>query len=365
MEWISKGDLLFGNPSSIHSSGKKSKRFINEVSNYLRTTFSLPESFKLFYHSGASEGINTIIKGIAQNSFADKKRIHFFLSESDHSCVFNLKEELKLFGHEVTYFSPDENGDLNVQELIETINSSSSETKLLNYTWVNNESGVCWNLNDALKIKEETGCLIHVDAVQSIGKIPNWNQLISKLDAYTFSGHKFGAMKGVGFTFIKEQIKFCSMVRGGGQQEGMRSGTENTTGIYSLKLAMEELHSKFNFEQLNESKLFIEKEIQSLDSKIIIAGKNAKERNGNTIYLIIPSKKADILITAFDLGMMDVSSGSACSSGAIKASRVLLSMGYSQEDSKSAVRLSFSHTLNMEEAKIFSEKINTIIKRFI
>jgi len=364
-EWISKGDLLFGNPSSIHSSGKRSKRFINEVSSYLSSTFGLERDHEVFYHSGASEGINTIVKGIAQNAYKEGKRIHFFFSEADHSCIYNLQDELSLFDHQVTIFRPNENGDISTDEIIKSINSSNAEVKLLNFTWVNNESGVCLDLNDALKIKKETNCLVHVDAVQSIGKIAGWNETLPEIDAYTFSGHKFGSLKGIGFSFVKTGLKFCAMVRGGGQQQGMRSGTENTTGIYSLKLALEDLVSSFDYEKLREAKDYIEGELISLSDKIVVAGLHAKKRNGNTIYFMLPGKKADILITAFDLGMMDVSSGSACSSGAIKPSRVLMSMGYSEEDSKSAIRLSFSHSMNMEEAKIFSEKINTIVKRFI
>ncbi len=365
MEWISKGDLLFGNPSSIHSSGKRSKRFINEVSEYLSSTFNLHSSHNLFYHSGASEGINTIIKGIAQNAYKEGKRIHLFLCEADHSCVFNLQEEMELYGHEVSLYRPDSNGDICTNELINLINSSDSEIKLLNFTWVNNESGVCWTLEDAFKVKEATGCIVHVDAVQAIGKIDNWHELIDGLDAYTFSGHKFGALKGIGFSFVKEDLKFSAMVRGGGQQSGMRSGTENTTGIYSLKLALEDMKSHFNFFELKKNKDLIESKIQKLCDSIIIAGKNAKYRNGNTIYFILPGKKADILITAFDMGMLEVSSGSACASGTIKPSRALLAMGYNEDDAKSGIRISFSHKLTHDEAVLFAEKITTILKRFL
>lgn len=364
IDWLPNGDLLFANPSSIHSSGKKSKRFINDTRNFLKETFSIPADYKLFFHSGASEGINSLVKGFAQKFFANGERIHFVHSEVDHSCVYNLKDELELYGHEVSTFGVDKNGDYDIEEIISLLNKSN-RPKLLNFTWVNNENGVVWNLDDLIRIKEETNCYVHVDAVQSIGKIEKWNELNHLVDAYTFSGHKFGAMKGVGFSFVKELFPFCSLIRGGGQQEGMRSGTENTTGIYSIKLALEDVLKKENYTELYSAKKIIEDSIEehiSGDARIV--SKDAKKRNGNTIYIILPGRKADILITAFDLARMDVSSGSACSSGAVLPSRVLLSMGVNEEDAKSALRFSFSYDLCLEESKEYSEKIVSVLKRF-
>ena len=363
--WFPNGDLLFANPSSIHTSGKKSKRHINETKNFLKEIFSLSPEYKTFFHSGATEGVNSLVKGFAQKLFSEGKRIHFVHSCVDHSCVYNLRDELELYGHEVSTFSVDKNGDYDIDEVIALLKKSSSPS-LLNFTWVNNENGVVWSLDELNRIKQETNCLIHVDSVQSIGKIEGWNKLNQVVDAYTFSGHKFGAMKGIGFSFVKESFPFCSMMRGGGQQEGMRSGTENTNGIYSLKLALEEVLKKQNFTELNRSKKYIEDSIDSvLSGEARIVSKDAGRRNGNTIYLILPGKKADILITAFDLARMDVSSGSACSSGAILPSRVLLAMGVSEEDAKSALRFSFSYELTLKEAQEYSEKITSVLKRFL
>lgn len=363
-EWISKGDLLFANPSSVHSSGKKTKRFLNQTREFLFELFSLKD-YQLFFHSGASEGINTLVKGHAQSAFKEGERIHFIFSSSDHSAVANLKEELELYGHKVHTFDPKENGDFPYEKVATLLNSLDGQ-KLLNYTWVNNESGVVWPLEDVIKLKQETGCKVHVDAVQAVGKIEQWTNVSSELDSYTFSGHKFGAMKGVGFSFVKQSYKFCPMVRGGGQQDALRSGTENTTAIYTIKLALEDLVSSFDFNSLNDAKTYIENEIENLNGKnISIVASNATNRNGNTIYILIDGKKADITMTAFDLAQMDVSSGSACSSGSIKASRVMSAMGFNEDQSKSGIRLSFSHNLNMEDARTYSEKICKILRRFI
>ena len=365
-QWFSNGDSLFANPSSIHSSGKTTKRFLNTTRKFLYETFDLPsDDYRLFFHSGASEAINSIIKGFAQRSFSKDERINLVHSAVDHSCVVNLKDELELYGHRVHQFGVDSNGDFDLDKVIELINSLEGKT-ILNYTWVNNETGVVWNLDHLERIKKETNCSIHVDAVQSVGKISNWTTLSKFCDAYTFSGHKFGSLKGVGFTFVREDFPFCSMIRGGGQQEGMRSGTENTHGIYSIMLALKEIIEKNSYEQLVSAKSYIENGlIEAVGNSASVMGLNAGSRNGNTISLLLPGHKADILITAFDLAKMDVSSGSACSSGAVLPSRVLMSMGVSEEDAKSAIRFSFAHDMSLEDAKEYLPKISNIVKRFI
>lgn len=361
--WLSSGDLPFGNPSSIHSSGKQAKRFINETRDYLFEVFALKDH-KLFFHSGASEGINTIVRGLGFELQKNGEKLTFVCSPTDHSCIYNLKEELELYGHRFVEFPIDHNGDFSHEEVLSIIKEEKNKV-LLNYTFVNNESGVVWPLEKAIKLKEATGCYVHVDGVQAIGKIQDWNELSDKIDAYTFSAHKFGAMKGVGFSFVHKDFPFHSLIRGGGQQEGMRSGTENVHGIYSIKIALSEIVEKYNFSAQKKAKEIIENEIKSLGDKFDIVGKGAHQRNGNTIYLVVAGRKADILLTAFDLAKMDVSSGSACSSGAVIPSRVLLNMGYSEDEAKGALRFSFSPFLTEDEAKAYVDKIVTVLKRFL
>ncbi|EQC46437.1 aminotransferase, class V [Bacteriovorax sp. BSW11_IV] len=360
--WLSSGDLPFGNPSSIHSSGKLSKRYINETREFLYQTFGLND-FRLFFHSGATEGINSIVRGLAYELFKNSEKLTFICSPTDHSCIYNLKEELELFGHQFVVFDIDENGEFSYENLRDLIKAQTNKV-LLNYTFVNNESGVVWPLDMAVSLKEETGCFVHVDAVQAVGKIKEWQELSEKIDAFTFSAHKFGAMKGIGFSFMRTDFPFHSLIRGGGQQEGLRSGTENVHAIYSIKLALESLMKSYDFSQQVVGKNIIENEILKEIPSLKLVGAKANHRNGNTIYLVIPNKKADILLTAFDLAKMDVSSGSACSSGAVIPSRVLMAMGYSEDEAKGAVRLSFAPSLDVASATEYATKIVTVLKRF-
>ena len=360
-EWLAKGVFPFGNPSSIHHSGKRSKKLINETRDFLFKTFDLHEH-ELFFHSGATEGINNIVKGFCFKSLFMKEDFHFLCFESDHSCIVNQKEHVELMGGSFHAFKVDEQGNYDEKEVISFIKKLKGRV-LLNHTYINNETGVVLSLDKVLKIKEETNCFIHVDAVQLIGK---WHtlKLESLVDAYTFSAHKFGGMKGIGFSFILNQNDFfCSLIRGGGQQNALRSGTENVHGIYSIKLALESVVKRFDFDELKKSVKSVEDAlVKSYGEKVIITAPKAL-KNANTIYLVFNGVKTDILITAFDMSQIDVSSGSACSSGAIKPSRVLLSMGFSIEQAKNSIRLSFSPDFRESEECI--KKLKLVLDRFI
>jgi cysteine desulfurase len=361
INFLGSGDFIFGNPSSIHTTGKKSKKFINGTIEYLLKLFQLsPTEFSLIFHSGATEGINSFFKGIALHSFKNKKKCAFFFSVVDHSAVINLEEDLVALGHEVYFFNVNHNGEFDLAILIDQIKniSLSGIQAIVNYTYVNNESGIVWPLERALKIKNETGALVHVDAVQLVGKIENWNKILPELDAYTFSGHKFGAMKSVGFTVQKKSLILSPWIIGGGQQAGLRAGTENALGIFSLKLALMDIIDSFNSTELLASRNLLE---ESLGQSCIIVGKSSSQRNLNTILAIFNGAGLSDLNMRFDLHGIDVSKGSACSSGIVKENRILLSMGFSKEDSLNAIRFSFSPTLSNLEAK----KISMVIKKVL
>ncbi len=363
LQWLSKGAFPFGNPSSIHNSGKLSKRLINQTREYLFDLFSLKEH-QLFFHSGATEGINDIVKGFALRSLALSEPFHVIASISDHSCIINQKEHIELLGGCFHELEVDRDGRISIDDTINLINSLDGRV-LLNYTYINNETGVIWDLKHAKKIKDLTNCFVHVDAVQLIGKY-SILELESELDAYTFSGHKFGALKGIGFSFVNPSQDFiCSLIRGGGQQEALRSGTENVMGIYSIKLALESVIKNYDEQICLKEKSLIENAIiDKLKDNVQIAGYHTK-RNSNTTYMILKDTKTDILITAFDMKSIDISSGSACSSGTIKPSRVLMSMGYTEQEAKSSLRLSFSPFIESGESRVIIDKILPILDKFI
>ena len=279
-----------------------------------------------------------------------------------------LKDDLEDLGHKVFFFPVDNNGLFNEEELIKRINTEKNKgiDSYLNLTYLNNESGVVWPLSLALKIKEATNAFVHVDAVQLVGKIPNWNLLAPALDAYTFSGHKFGALKGVGFSFVKKDLDFTPLLVGGNQQTGLRAGTENALSIYSIKLALEDFNENFKADELLDAKKYIEAKISELIvGKGEIVAINSPVRNLNTIFLILHGQKAEVLSAKFDLNGIDLSTGSACSSGIIKENRILMSMGYSSDDSRASLRFSFSPFMNKSDAVIYFEKIESVLKSIL
>ncbi len=363
LDWLSKGDFAFSNPSSVHLSGKKVSKEIRNVRKYLLELFGLDQNvFELYFHSGATEGINNFLKGTAFYGFKKSLKYHYFYTSTDHSCVANSLEDCRDLGHHVEAIDVDQSGTLNRISLEKKLTHNS----IVNFTWVNNESGVVFPLEWARELKEKTGCLIHVDAVQAVGKVENWNKLEKEVDAYTFSAHKFGALKGVGFSFIKKSVEIAPLIRGGGQQFGLRSGTENSLGILSIPLALEEIKKTFQFQNQISGKNYLEKNLIDLlgDKGEIVAALNP-HRNGQTIYFILYDTKAQISAMAFDMAGMDVSNGSACSSGAVIPSRVLLAMGKTEKEALSAIRLSFSHSFNLEDAKTFWPLIKDVIQKYL
>ncbi|MCK6593894.1 MAG: aminotransferase class V-fold PLP-dependent enzyme [Bacteriovoracaceae bacterium] len=370
---LQAGDFPFANPASLHSSGREARKAIQDVSSYLLNLFQLQSTHEVLFHSGASEGINAFFKGVAFDAFKNKKKLSFIFSSVDHAAVFQLESYLKTLGHDVYFFTPDSNGDLaslkwkELDELLEKIYLSQSEDSIyMNWTWVNNETGVVWSLDEVLKLKTKYKCFVHVDAVQSVGKIRHWNILLQELDAYTYSAHKFGALKGIGFTLLHKSCPWFPLIHGGSQQDGKRAGTENALSVQSIKWALTHFEESFNYDELEKAKKTIEDSLLTLvKEKGEIIAHRSLSRNANTIFLLVRGVKAEVLQAAFDMSGVELSTGSACSSGVIKENRVLMSMGHTAEESRQALRFSFSPFMTQSDAIKFVEKITSVLKKFV
>ncbi len=358
-DWLTRGEVFFGNSSALHSSGKASLKLINETRDYLLKTFGLEKTHQVFFHSGATEGINTFIRG-----FLSYNGGTFFCSSVDHAAVFNLQGYLSKTGISTHLFSVSTSGYFDKSRLIQEIKNVKKVPVLLNITWVNNETGVVWPLSDIMDIKRETGCFIHLDAVQTIGKIPDWDLIPVEIDALTYSGHKFGALTGVGFSFVRKGIHFEPLLVGGAQQEGWRTGTVNFYGIYSLKLALDEHILKTDVALSLQGRRKIEERIKNtLREKAEIVCENA-DRSCNTLTLIVKGKKSDSMLMSFDMAGIDVGTGAACSSGIVRPSRVLSNMGFPEDDARSSIRLSFGPDLK-DRYDEYAAQLEKVLLRFI
>lgn len=361
LEYLASGDVSFANPASAHSSGKSARKLVNQANSFLLSNFNLNNKFDVVFHSGTTEFVNTLFRGLGVD-------YALFYFPSDHPCVTELANVLKSKGRDVFELKIDENGNFDLDLVVSTINKFQSDTgkkAILNYTFVHNETGVVWPLEYAQKIKEQTNCLIHVDAVQSVGKIKDFLQLSSILDFYSYSAHKFGALKGVGFSFVKKDVSYEPLIVGGGQQQARRAGTENVLGVHSIKLAIEELLENFNYEMSMKFKSDFESKLISLiRGKGEVVGVNSKfGRNCNTICFVLYNKKADVSLIQFDLKGIDVSSGSACSVQSLKDSSTLVAMNLKSYASNS-IRVSFGPKdyLNPEKFNSFFSVVESLIK---
>ena len=282
IDFLSKGDFFYANPSSQHQMGKEALKQIRNTSHYIFDFFSINSSddFKIFYHSGATEGLNTFFKNL------DSETALFYMP-TDHSCVLELVKAFELKGGKSIKIPLLKSGKVDILRLKELVTRDNNK-KAFNFTWVNNETGVVQNLSELEFLKENGNNIIHIDAAQAIGKAVNYREIPKFLDAITFSGHKFGAMKGCGFTIFKNKLKLDPFIIGGGQQEGLRSGTYNTEGILSIGLALK------SFENYEESEFILK-----LKKSIIGILEDLPEfdyienESYNTICILHKTKKSD------------------------------------------------------------------------
>jgi cysteine desulfurase len=253
------------------------------------------------------------------------------------------------------------NGSIDIDALKSDLQVHAQKTCLMNVTWVNNETGIVQNLQSILDTIKGKIVVLHVDGAQAIGKIPQWNELLPEVDAYTFSGHKFGALTGIGMTIFKEPGEFHALIVGGGQQNGLRGGTENVWGIASLRLALESTAKNLPLLSHAAKDIIENKLTQALADQIIIVGQHSP-RNVNTINVIFKKAPSDSALIHFDLAGMDVSAGSACSSGRLKASHVLVAMGL-QAWKSHGLRFSFSPQMSIEAAQKYATEIISVFQK--
>ena len=235
----------YGNAASNHEVGHKIKHAVENARTQVASLIG-SEKHEVVFTSGATEAINLALKGLVEQN-PDKN--HIITVKTEHKAVLDVCKCLETNGCEVSYLTVDKEGLINIDDLKKELKET---TLLIAAMLVNNETGVIQPLRQIADIAHEKGAYVMTDATQAVGKTPvDVNELAA--DLLTFSGHKFGTLKGIGFSFIKKDMSILPFVRGGGQQEGIRSGTENTHGIYSIKLALSDVMKNFNPESLKEA----------------------------------------------------------------------------------------------------------------
>ena len=347
---------FYANPNSIHSEGEKSRSVIENSRKKIASIIGCkPE--ELIFTSCATESNNTIIRGLAEK-YPEKKEI--LVSPIEHKSVLNPIKYLGNKGYKIKFLKIDNNGVIDLDYLKKSI---SKNTLFVSVIHGNNETGVLQDIEEIGKICRERNVFFFSDTVQSFlkAKIP-----LEVLDFFSISGHKIGAPKGTGMFFKKDKIEIEPLLFGGGQERGLRSGTENTQGIKFLADVVEvwkENKEKY-IEHLTKLRNYFELKLKEEIPDVEIVSEKV-ERLPHISCVIFPKIDAQTLILSLDTKGVAVSSGSACSSGTPEPSHVLLAYGYKPEEALRAVRFSFGIKNNLEEIDICVNYIKEIYGKYM
>lgn len=347
----------YGNPSSIYKIGRENKRVIESVRGTIAKTFNcLPE--EIYFTSGGTESDNTAIRGIA---YAYKnKGNHIITSKIEHPAVLDTLHKLEKEGFEVTYVGVDSEGIINWDELKSAIKPT---TTLITVMYANNEIGVIEPIDEIGKIAKENGIIFHTDAVQAVGSIRIDVQK-SNIDSLSVSAHKFHGPKGVGVLYVKKSVRFNKFIEGGHQERNKRAGTENVAGIVGLGKALELAYKDFD-EKNAKIKALRDHFMTEILTKIPYTRLNGSIEhrlvgNCNISFKFIEGE--GILLNLDNLGIC-ASSGSACTSGSLDPSHVLLAIGLDHATAHGSVRISISKYNTLEEIDYAINALIEIVAR--
>lgn len=346
---------IYGNPSSIHMAGRKSKSAIEKARDQVAKALNTSAS-EIYFTSGGTESDNMAIRGLA-HALKDKGN-HIISSKIEHPAVLNTLEELKSEGYEITLLDVDKNGFVNLEQLERSI---TNKTILITIMYANNEIGTIEPVSEIGKIAKRHNVLFHTDAVQAVGHV---NIDLQKLgvDALSLSAHKFYGPKGVGALYLKKGAPFSKITFGGHQERDRRPGTENTAGIVGLGKAIELATALLdqNKAQIETLRDYFISQITSKLTGVAING-DLKKRISNNINISFSGVDGETLLQNLDLMGICVSSGSACSSGSLAPSHVLLALGLDKATAKSSIRVSLNKYNTKEELDFTIDAIVKIV----
>ncbi|MGB9813936.1 MAG: cysteine desulfurase family protein [Thermovenabulum sp.] len=333
----------YGNPSSLHSKGLYAEKAVREARRVISNFLGVEEK-EIYFTSGGTESNNVAIKGAVKA--LKRKGKHIITTSIEHPSVLEVCRELEEEGFKVTYLPVGEDGIVKVSDVKNAVNS---ETVLVSIMHVNNEVGSIQPIEEIADFLKEKGIVFHVDAVQSFGKIPLISGLkgISLLSA---SAHKVYGPKGIGILYKKDKIKIEPLIHGGGQERGLRSGTENVPGIAGFCKAVEILEKNFSLwkEKMGNLKERLKTGIIDLIEDVVINTPETKSAP-HILNVSFLGVKAEVLLHALENYGIYVSTGSACSSHKKVKSHVLVAMGKKEEEIEGAVRFSLSPFITEEE----------------
>jgi len=355
-------DVQYGNPSSIHQFGRKAKNAIQKARKQVAALIGA-EQDEILFTSGGTESNNTILYGfptlrdVSHVSFSFDKN-HIITSSIEHEAILEPCKKLEEKGVKITYLPVDEHGIIDSNDVT---NSIAENTVLVSIMFANNEVGTIQPIKEISEICKKYQIPLHTDAVQAVGKVPiNVKEL--GVDALSISSHKINGPKGVGALFIKKGFTVAANIVGGGQENGMRSGTENVASIVGFGKACEIAKDKLSdnishFQTLHSSMLSrIVKEIPHVK-----LNGHPEKRIFNNIHLTFLGVNGEDLIIKLDEHGIAASTGSACSVHTQKASHVLKAMGFNHEQITGSLRISFGYMNTLDEVEQVVEVLKKVV----
>lgn len=338
------------NPSSVHSFGSQAKNHLQQARETVASFFQArPE--EIIFTSGGTESINLFLRGLGTKG-------HIISTKIEHSCTYKTLQALEKQGLKVTYLPVGPWGAPLPEDLQAAI---QDDTIAIALSAANNETGVLLDVETFAKIAHQHRIPLLIDAVSFIGKEPF--TMHPGITAVALSGHKFHAPKGVGALFLRSSQKLSPIATGGDQEYQHRAGTENLAGILGLAKALEIIKNEQTqiTQHLSDLRLHLEHGLQKELPVVLINGEGP--RISNTANLCFPGIDGETLLIQLDMAGIAVSLGSACASGALEPSRVLINMGIPQKMARSSLRFSISRMNTREEIDLVIEKIAQIVQK--
>ena len=345
----------FGNPSSIYSISSENKKAITDAREVIAKTINTtPEN--IYFTAGGSESDNWALKATA-DAYASKGK-HIITTKIEHHAILHTCEYLETKGFEITYLDVDENGLVKLDELTAAIRP---DTILISVMFANNEIGTIEPIAEIGKIAHEHGVLFHTDAVQAFGQVPiNVDEL--GIDMLSSSGHKLNGPKGIGFLYIRKGVKIRSFVHGGAQERKRRAGTENVPGIVGYGVAADRAVRTMKERTDKEIQVrdhFIERILKEIPY-VKLNGDRTK-RLPNNVNVSFQFIEGESMLLMLDNYGICASSGSACTSGSLDPSHVLLAIGLPHEIAHGSLRMTLSEETTMEDADFVVDKLKEIV----
>lgn len=347
----------YGNPSSIYSLGSTSKKAVNQARSSIAESIGAKME-EIYFTAGGSEADNWALKATAE-AYVSKGR-HIITSKIEHHAILHTCEYLEKKGFEITYLDVDETGMVSTEALEAAIRP---DTILISIMFANNEVGTIEPVAQLGAIAKKHGVLFHTDAVQAFGQLPICVDEMN-IDMLSASAHKLNGPKGIGFLYIRTGVKIRSFVHGGAQERSRRAGTENVTGIVGFGAAVARAM------RIMEEKTAKEKElrdylIEKIEQEIPYCRLNGHRQNRlpNNVNISFFFIEGESLLIMLDMKGICASSGSACTSGSLDPSHVLLALGLKHEEAHGSLRLTLSEENTKEEMDIVVETVRGIVER--